>query len=130
MSRALLLAAVVGAFAINSVDADAETTFLASLDDIPLAPGLTEVKGASLAFEGRDGRILIARAAGAGELAAIKMFYAAALPGLGWARDDGAADMVFLRGRERITIALAPQPDGGVEAAFTLVVAPASNSID
>jgi hypothetical protein len=126
MNKFLLTAAVVGAFVADA--AIAETRFLAALDDMPLAPGLTETPGAAFAFEGREGRILAARASGAADAEAVRAYYDAALPSLGWAKSEGEA-LSFQRGRERLTVALDAKADGKLDVRFTLVVQPAARAL-
>jgi hypothetical protein len=127
MNKFLLTAAVVGAFIADAAIAD--TKFLALLDDMPLAPGLVETPGAALAFEGRDGRILIARAAGKAKIGAVRDYYQTALPALGWSIIDKAGDLHFQRGRERLTVALDAQPGGAVQARFTVVAQPSARAL-
>lgn len=132
----MLLSAVVGAFAANAIEARA-AGFLVSLDDIPTPAELVETPGAALAFEGREGRILLTRASGAATPATVAQFYATALPSLGWARDidaeqaPGAASaLAFIRGRERLVVSIQDQPTGGSEVRYRLVIAPAAPAAD
>ncbi len=62
--------------------------FLAAYEDLPLAPGLTEVAGAGVSFDSPAGRIVEAYGHGAVKVADILKFYAATLPQLGWTRES------------------------------------------
>jgi hypothetical protein len=126
MNKFLLTAAVVGAFVADA--AIAETRFLAALDDMPLAPGLTETQGAAFAFEGREGRVLAARASGEAAPDAVRAYYASALPSLGWVKAEGDAQS-YQRGRERLTLALETKADGKLDVRFTLIVQPAARAL-
>jgi len=69
------------------LDARAEG-FLGVYEDLPLAPGLTEVEGSGLSFDSPGGRIIEGYAKGAVKAAEILKFYAATLPQLGWTRES------------------------------------------
>jgi hypothetical protein len=84
--------------------ADAE--YFASIEDLPIPPGFTEIAGEP-AFEGEKGRIVFVLAEGRASAAQIRDFYSASLPELGWGlspQPDGA--LVFQRGRETLTFAV------------------------
>jgi hypothetical protein len=51
---------------------------------VTLMPGLTPVEGGELVFDKPQGRIVEAQARGAVSRAAVRQFYAATLPELGW----------------------------------------------
>lgn len=106
--------------------AQAETRFLSAADDIPLPSGWAEQEGA--VFEGRDGRLVEANAAGSGTAASAHAFYRTTLPALGWAALPGEA-LIFLRGRERLTITLR-EADGRTAAHFVIAISPASMALD
>lgn len=104
MSR-VFLALVVFAVAL-AAPAFAQTAYFSAADDLPLPPGFAESAPPAV-FEAAEGRIVALSAEGPGEGLAIRDFYYAALPPLGWAigqRDDGALE--FRRGRERLTFTL------------------------
>ncbi len=61
--------------------------FLSNYEDLPLAPGLSEIPGSGLTFDSPSGRIVEAYAAGKVAAAAVLGFYAATLPQLGWTRE-------------------------------------------
>ncbi len=68
---------------------EATGSFLAGLDDLPLTPGLREIKDAGVVFDKPEGRIVEAFAEGWLSVAKVRSFYAATLPQLGW-RAEGA----------------------------------------
>jgi hypothetical protein len=63
---------------------EATGSFLAGLDDLPLTPGLREIKDAGVVFDKPEGRIVEAYAEGRLSVAKVRSFYAATLPQLGW----------------------------------------------
>src|SRR5262245_42332404 len=102
MSRAVFLAA-----ALCAAPAHAETRFLSGMEDVPLAPHLTE-QGPGFFFEDANGRITGAVAQGRTTAEAVRRFYTDTLPALGWSLSPNGpgveGDLVFLRGRERLTL--------------------------
>lgn len=62
----------------------AKGVFLAGLDDLPLTPGLREIKDAGVVFDKPEGRIVEAYAEGEISAAKVRSFYARTLPHLGW----------------------------------------------
>jgi hypothetical protein len=58
--------------------------FVAGTEDVPLMPGLVPVAGSALTFDKPQGRIVEAQASGKVTRAAVRHFYAASLPQLGW----------------------------------------------
>jgi len=90
--------------------------FLGTYEDLPLAPGLTEIDGAGVSFDSPNGRIVEAYARGTVPAAEILRFYAATLPQLGWTRES---DTVYRREAE--VLRLAPAADrGGVTIHFAV----------
>jgi len=89
----LLLAALASALLFAAAPAGAaDPAFLAELEDVPLAPGLTENAGGML-FESPTGRIVEATAAATASVTApqVQQFYMQTLPGLGWEpKPDGS----------------------------------------
>ncbi len=63
---------------------EATGSFLTGLDDLPLTPGLREIKDAGVVFDKPEGRIVEAYADGEISVAKVRSFYAATLPQLGW----------------------------------------------
>jgi len=84
-------------FALGSI-AWAGEAYLTELEDLPLAPGLTEQQGGML-FESPTGRIVEATASGELTAAQVQSFYQQALPQLGWEAQNGGykRDNEFLR---------------------------------
>ena len=81
---AALLAAAPGGRAA------AAPAFLSAVADLPLMPGLVEAPDRTVVFDTPGGRIVLAAAAGAVAEAAVRRYYRAALPGLGWTAVEGA----------------------------------------
>ncbi len=92
-----------------SAPAGAAEKFLSSIDDLPLAPGLAEVAGSAVTFSKPEGRIVEVLASGKTETARVLVFYAKALPQLGW-KNDGAA--VWIREGERLALDIRTSGDG------------------
>ncbi|MDA8233033.1 MAG: hypothetical protein M0006_17015 [Magnetospirillum sp.] len=84
--RAFLLAlALLAAGPFNQARAEG---FLSACEDLPLAPGLTEVPDSSLSFDTPSGRIVEAYAKGTVGERTMLAFYASTLPQLGWTRES------------------------------------------
>lgn len=102
--RHLPLAALVSAAMIAGWPAlraaAAEGTFLAEIDDLPLAPGLVEQPGGTL-FDSPQGRIVDATATGRVSVEEVRIFYAQTLPELGWQRIGGSE---YRRDKEMLRI--------------------------
>lgn len=99
----LALSAVL--WAVILLGAARAEDFLSVLDDMPLAPGLTELADQAAEFETPSGRIIDAVASGAAESRAVAGFYDRTLPALGWTREGAGR---FVRDQERLTIATSP----------------------
>ena len=65
--------------------------FFRSVEDLPLAPGLTEVVDEGVEFDSPAGRIVTAVASGDVRPEAVRAFYRKALPPLGWIPAPGGA---------------------------------------
>jgi hypothetical protein len=121
MSRALFVAALLAA-----APACAETRFSSVIEDLPLAPGLEEA-GPGFWFDDANGRIVGAIARGPTRPGEVRRFYLDTLPALGWSLSPGAGvegELVFLRGRERLALLIAPR-EGGAEMETRLFIRPA-----
>jgi hypothetical protein len=94
------------AFGASAVRAQGAAAFLSAYEDLPLAPGLTELAGAGLSFDTPQGRIVEASARSAAKAADILAFYAETLPQLGWAK---AGDARYRRDAEMLTIEARPE---------------------
>lgn len=77
--------------------------FLSAIEDVPLAPGLTETANGGMVFDSPSGRIVEAAATGEASADQIAKFYAETLPQLGW-QESGR--LTFRRDNEilRITV--------------------------
>ncbi len=105
--RAARIAARIFALAIfvGASTALAEEGFVIAVDDLPLMPGLTEVRGAGIAFDKPQGRIVEAFAEGAVAGDAVVAFYEKTLPQLGWrAAHSAAGDTRWRRDGETLRI--------------------------
>ena len=121
MSRALIVAALLACAA----PAAAESRFFSTVEDLPLAPGLEE-QGPGFWFEDANGRIVGAIARGPAEPAQVRRFYLDTLPQLGWSFSPGAGvegELVFLRGRERLALAVSAG-NGGAQMETRLFIRP------
>jgi hypothetical protein len=123
VSRAVFLAALVCAG-----PAIAETRYFARIPDVPLPPGFTE-SGSTPSFEGH-GRLVLAEATGQGDGLAVRDFYYAALPQLGWSESVEEGAVVFQRGRERLHLFLTREDGGAIRLRVQLAVQPASMNAD
>jgi hypothetical protein len=95
------LAAAVGLVTVPGGAVAQDTAYLADVDDLPLAPGLTEDPAARVVFDKPEGRIVEAAASGPVAAAAVSAFYADTLPALGWVPAGPGA---WTRARERLEI--------------------------
>jgi hypothetical protein len=79
--------------------------FFQSIDDLPVAPGLTENVDQGVVFDSPAGRIVtaIAESGADGEvdIAAVRAFYRKALPPLGW---SAVSAQIYTREGERLTL--------------------------
>jgi len=64
--------------------AAAQGSFLRDVDDLPLAPGLTERAEAATVFDKPGGRVVETIATGAADRGSVIAFYTQTLPALGW----------------------------------------------
>jgi hypothetical protein len=99
----LLIAAIAsaaGAFASVAVAGD---VFLSRLEDMPLAPGLSEDAAAGLSFDSASGRIVEAYARGNLTEDQVLHFYRETLPQLGWTAENARQ---YRRGGERLRLEL------------------------
>ncbi len=112
----LALIPFLAALLLFAPAAHAQTRFLEDLDDVPLAQGLEEDRGAALVFDKPAGRIVEAEAAGDVRQEEVRGFYAETLPQLGW--EAGGPDS-FTRGEERLTLTYSRE-GGRLVVHFTL----------
>ena len=90
VSRHLYVVAGAGviAFCMATASGADDAGFIAGVEDLPLMPGLTELKDSGTVFDSAGGRIVEAYAVGAVEEADVNAFYADSLPQLGWTAAD------------------------------------------
>jgi hypothetical protein len=91
-------------------------SYLSSIPDLPIMPGLVEVMGAGTEFDDPEGRIVEAFASGRVDRTAVIAFYRAALPPLGWSALD---DTRYRRGRDHLLLDFAAG-SGDVTVRFLL----------
>jgi hypothetical protein len=119
---------IFAAALICALPAYADARFFAAIEDLPLAPGLEE-RAAGFSFDSAGGRVVGALAEGPAATAAVRAFYLETLPALGWSFSPGGEDLVFLRGRERLTLSIAPH-SGGARLQARLFTRPAAMDAD
>jgi hypothetical protein len=74
------------------------------IEDLPLMPGMTELKDRAVIFDKPGGRIVETAASVPAQAREIEKFYAASLPPLGWVP---SAQNVYIREGEKLTVAAA-----------------------
>jgi hypothetical protein len=104
------MAVVLSILTIAMVSADPAAgwtagAFLAEFEDLPLAPGLTEVPGGML-FDSPTGRIVEATAQGDVREKDVLAFYAQTLPELGW---NATGPNSYRRDSELLKIEIIPK---------------------
>jgi hypothetical protein len=80
----LLVIALAVAVPTHSNGAEQAQDFFSGVEDLPLAPGLDEVRDAGMIYDTPAGRIVHATAKGASQPGDVIGFYRATLPQLGW----------------------------------------------
>jgi hypothetical protein len=100
----IALSTTIGsAAAVSTTLADTADGFLSRLEDLPLAPGLSEDAGAGLSFDSAGGRIVEAYAYGSLTADQVLRFYEETLPQLGWTTEG---ERQYRRGSERLRLEL------------------------
>ena len=107
--RTSSVTAVGSAAAICATMAGAADVFLSRLEDLPLAPGLSEDAAAGLSFDSAGGRIVEAYARGNMTEDQVLQFYKETLPQLGWTAESAHQ---YRRGGERLRLELTPGGQG------------------
>jgi len=111
--QAALLAAFIVTIASAAVSlgvsAIAADAFLSRLEDLPLAPGLSEDTAAGLSFDSAGGRIVEAYARGDLPADQVLRFYEETLPQLGWTAEN---QRQYRRGGERLRLELTQSGQG------------------
>ncbi len=112
---------VIGGLALAGIraslsEAHAAAGFLSIAEDVPLMPGLAENADAAAVFDKPSGRIASTEAKGAVTAQAVRHFYAATLPQLGWTRQNSEE---FRREKEQLRLGFAGR-DGALTVRFEL----------
>ena len=111
--RLLLRATSITAFgsvaAMFAALAGAADVFLSRLEDLPLAPGLSEDTAAGLSFDSAGGRIVEAYARGNMTEDEVLRFYKETLPQLGWTAESARQ---YRRSGERLRLEFTPGGQG------------------
>lgn len=97
-------------------EAHAAAGFLSIAEDVPLMPGLAENADAAAVFDKPSGRIASTEAKGAVTASAVRQFYAATLPQLGWTRQDSEQ---YRRDKEQLRLGFVGR-DGALTVRFEL----------
>jgi hypothetical protein len=105
----LMLFALALALALAPALAGSDS-FIVGVEDLPLMPGLTEVRDAGIVFETPGGRIVETYAKGAQRRGDIFDFYRKTLPQLGW---QPVGDSAYRRESERLEIVVLGGGDSG-----------------
>ncbi|PWR20480.1 hypothetical protein [Zavarzinia compransoris] len=98
------------------------TRFLTGSEDVPLMEGLTERGETRTVFDTPGGRIVDVETEGGVSAEAVRRYYEASLPALGWRRDPaGPADgTAWRRASEVLVITIRPGHGGGANVRFNL----------
>lgn len=97
--------------------ARAAAGFLSIAEDVPLMPGLAESPDVATVFDKPSGRIANTEARGAVTAAAVRQFYAATLPQLGW---ETVAPERYRRETEQLRLSFTGR-DGALTVRFELL---------
>ena len=103
------LLAILLVFAPPQARAD---DYFATIDDLPVAPGMSEDENASVVFDSPAGRIVTVVATGIVRLSDLRTYYRSALPALGWepqsddayVREDATLTFTYSRDGGRLTV--------------------------
>lgn len=87
---AILIVALVLAFVLGPITADAASRYVPGINDLPLMDGLEPVEGPT-DFSTPSSRFVVAYAKGRAAKRAVAEFYAVTLPQLGWTRTGETA---------------------------------------
>jgi len=128
--RHFLSCAVFAVFLGISMPGVLAADFFRSIDDLPLAPGMTEAVEQGVQFDSPSGRIVTAvarsgtgnNAGGTGGAGAVRAFYRKALPPLGWSHVAGD---IYRREGERLSLRI-DKAGSGVIVHIRLVPAAAN----
>ena len=128
MSRVAVFAA---AALVWAAPVSAQTVYFRLIPDLPIAPGLAEIDASLGPISYADGaEMFVLQANGSAAPADVRRFYSESLSALGWAFAPGdEQELEFFRGRERLTLLIAPVGEVTVLRA-TLIVERASMNAD
>ena len=115
--RTFLITAVGSAAAVFTTLGGAADVFLSRLEDLPLAPGLSEDSAAGLSFDSAGGRIVEAYARGNLTEDQVLRFYEETLPQLGWTAEG---ERQYRRGGEKLRLELTRQGGQGLTVHYSL----------
>lgn len=107
--RIALITIIGSAAAVSATLAGTADGFLSRLEDLPLAPGLSEDAAAGLSFDSAGGRIVEAYAHGSLTADQVLRFYEETLPQLGWTAEG---ERQYRRGGERLRLELTQSGQG------------------
>jgi len=99
--------------------AGAAEAFLTAIEDVPLAPSLSEQATGGMVFDSPTGRIVEAVATGTVPADQVTAFYTQTLPQLGW---SSAGKMIFKREAETLRITIEPAPQKGAVQKDAIIV--------
>lgn len=111
--------------------AAAQARFFSATPDVPLPAGGVETT-AAVTVGTSEGQAIVSFATVPQTVESVQGFYDAALPELGWTpAGAGAPDtMVYVRGREQLSLTVRAGPDGGVVLRALLSASRASSALD
>ncbi|MEO6339529.1 MAG: hypothetical protein ABIO39_05795 [Caulobacteraceae bacterium] len=106
--------------AVSDPSASASPRFSSYIDDLPIMPGLSETDQGYTFDLFQGGRMAEVRLTGASDAQAVRSFYAAILPRLGWT-PTGPEVYIYRRGRERMIFRVEPAKGApGLNAIFVV----------
>jgi len=125
-----VLVAAMAALLLAPVAA-AQARFFSAAPDVPLPAGGVET-AAAVTVGTSEGQAIISFATVPQSEEAVLAFYEAALPELGWtpARPGAPDTVVYVRGREQLSLTVRAGPDGGVVLRVLLSASRASSALD
>jgi len=107
------LVLAVGAPTGQALAEAAVEAFVAGTEDLPLMAGLRHSPDHGVVFDSAEGRIIEAYAAGYVDAEAVRRFYTASLPQLGWQEMPGS--LTFRREGEILTLEVLEQGAAGTD---------------
>lgn len=95
--------------------------FVEGLEDMPLMPGLTQLRDRAVIFDAPSGRVVEVYAEGSVARDAVVQFYARTLPQLGWRMTDGDG---YAREGETLRLEILPARPGTKRLLVRFFVSP------